>query len=955
MAQISGNSCNIITLSPMEVECVVTNSATPTSANGSVQVLINGGTAPYSISWSNGQQGSTLTGLLPGTYSATVTDYYGDYTVTTECVVDYDSFYLDKLLECAEISSPNIYVFYDGTSLNETKATEASNSIREWYSGKTDEGFGGLLYEGVVGETTHNGENWLWWATYPYLGSLTGGTLSDSTPVEIFGLNGESVTNSVITDPRWCKNTSGPCIPKNVSFNFKNTTYQRINRGLNLSNGGPDSRSQGVPFNAPSSLDGDFSGIYGDFNGGDSNYIVICVVDEADGQVGLYHGRIDGTNSNPTKSDLYNDPFVLKGNGWDTSNSLAPSDRYVGDYEGFLQVWEDIVVNQNGSFNGLIYPVCDSQIARIPFVQHSVATIEGETITSSEYTTKYGGSITNVGPENLNLSALTRTNVYTALTTNSIYTSLPAQYQQGSGLKNFGWQVDPDVTNFTSTVVGNTLDEFFENIQLSDNAIYIEQGNTFNPSLIYSFNEINGCYQFDSTELWTGQTYSAVTVNSPYNDCIECQPVTPNPPAQPDLCLSDATSQYTFTANGTDSNGNYTWINSTYSLTMSYNTTIQRWEISNWNTIGGGTMGFNQNPPTIPLGSWTNYGVSNESVWQVTQGECEGIPLSVTSTTSDPSCVGGTGTVTLVGAGGTPPYQYTIPGVTSSLQNSGIFTNLSSGTYNGTVQDSSFNTATTSFTIGTGGNSVTYTMSITTSNLQTTTGTNTVTKSYNYNVNVSPSLPSGTSIVFTLRLGHTQERGGVVNGNGSSDVSFTKNFIIAKNGGLVTTNDSILTSSTGFICGDSTKYIDSYQTNSVQITMTGGDVVNGSVSQTTTLNNLNNNCNCKTYGDYDTSLQVMNPTLNGTSCESLTPTITPVLTETYVEDCQTTGDCNTYRASNSGVQAGTVTYTDCNGNNQVILVGRTATISFCARPTPAPYVSIGVQYISLTQISTVCS
>ena len=937
MAQISGNTCNILTITPLEVECVVTNSATPLTPNGSVQVLINGGTGPYSVSWSNGQQGSTLIGLLPGTYSATITDYYGDYTTTTKCVVEYDSFYLDKLLECAEISSPNVYVFYDGTSLDEVKATQASNSIREWYSGKTDEGFGGLLYEGVVGETSNNGENWLWWGTYPYLGSLTGGTLSDNTPVEIFGLNGESVTNSVSTDPRWCKNTLGPCIPKNVSFNFKNTTYQRINRGLNLNNGSSDSRSQGVPFNAPSSLDGLSSGIYGGFNGGDTNYIVICVVDEADGGVGLYHGRVGGNSSNPIKSDLYNYPFVLKGTGWDTSNSLAPSDRYVGDYEGFLQVWEDIVINQNGSFNGLIYPVCDSATSRIPFVQHSVATIEGDTISSSEYTTKYGGSITNVGPENLNLSALTRTNVYTALTTNSVYTSLPIQYKQGSGLKNFGWQVDPDVTNFTSTVVGDTLDDFFENIQIGDNAIYITQGNTFNPSLIYSFNEIDGCYQFDSTVLWTNQTYSAVTVNNSYNDCIECQPVTPNPPTQPDLCLSNDTTQYTFTANGTDSNGNYVWVNTTYSLTMSYNTITQKWEISNWLSVGSGTMGLYQNPPSIPLGSWINYGVSTETAWTVTQGECEGIPLSVTSVTSDPSCIGNTGTVTLTGNGGTPPYQYTIPGVISTLQNSGIFTNLLSGTYSGVVQDSSANTATTTFTIGTGTNSVQYSMSISTTNSQTTTGTNTVTKSYNYSVNVSPSLPSGTSIVFTLRLGHTQERAGVVNGNGSGDVTFSKNFVVSKNGGLITTNDSVLTSSSGPVCG-STKYIDSYQTNSVQITMTSGDVVNGSVSQTTTLNNLTTNCDCKTYGDYDTSLQVMNPTLNGTSCESLNSVITPITTEAYVENCQSS--CSTYMLTSTVIFSSTIfRYFDCNGQLQQITIGGGQVDTVCAQSLPTLVVS----------------
>jgi hypothetical protein len=181
-------------------------------------------------------------------------------------------------------------------------------------------------------------------------------------------------------------------------------------------------------------------------------------------------------------------------------------------------------------------------------------------------------------------------------------------------------------------------------------------------------------------------------------------------------------------------------------------------------------------------------------------------------------------------------------------------------------------------------------------------------------------------------LGHTQERGGVINGNGSSDVTFTKNFIIAKNGGLVTTNDSIMTSSLiPFYCGDSTKYVDSYQTNSVQITMTSGDVVNGSVSQTTTLNNLNSNCNCPTYGDYDTSLQVMNPTLNGTSCESLTPTITPVLTETRVENCQS---CSTYLLTNTRNLNTIFRYTDCNGQLQTITISALQSDTVCALSAP---------------------
>jgi hypothetical protein len=52
---------------------------------------INGGTAPYTILWSNGQQGKILNNLLPGTYSAIVIDYYGDLTENVECVVGFSN------------------------------------------------------------------------------------------------------------------------------------------------------------------------------------------------------------------------------------------------------------------------------------------------------------------------------------------------------------------------------------------------------------------------------------------------------------------------------------------------------------------------------------------------------------------------------------------------------------------------------------------------------------------------------------------------------------------------------------------------------------------------------------------------------------------------------------------------------------------------------------------------
>ena len=109
MGLLSGNSCNIITLLPLGVDCTSINSSTPQSSNGVVSLYVTGGTPPYNITWDNGGQGNLLTNLRPGSYTATIVDYYGDFSATTTCVVEYDSFYLEQFSNC---SYSGTYVYY---------------------------------------------------------------------------------------------------------------------------------------------------------------------------------------------------------------------------------------------------------------------------------------------------------------------------------------------------------------------------------------------------------------------------------------------------------------------------------------------------------------------------------------------------------------------------------------------------------------------------------------------------------------------------------------------------------------------------------------------------------------------------------------------------------------------------------------------------------------------------
>lgn len=81
------NDCEVITITPMEVECVVINPSSRRSSDGSASISITGGTPPYNITWGNGGLGLAIYGLSVGEYPAVITDFYGDFTANTVCVL----------------------------------------------------------------------------------------------------------------------------------------------------------------------------------------------------------------------------------------------------------------------------------------------------------------------------------------------------------------------------------------------------------------------------------------------------------------------------------------------------------------------------------------------------------------------------------------------------------------------------------------------------------------------------------------------------------------------------------------------------------------------------------------------------------------------------------------------------------------------------------------------------
>ncbi|MFZ9941974.1 MAG: T9SS type A sorting domain-containing protein [Bacteroidia bacterium] len=75
----------------LNVSCLLTDSATNlSSTDGVLLALATGGTSPYTFSWSNGVTTDVNAGLAPGTYTVTVTDFWGCVdssvcTVVTTC------------------------------------------------------------------------------------------------------------------------------------------------------------------------------------------------------------------------------------------------------------------------------------------------------------------------------------------------------------------------------------------------------------------------------------------------------------------------------------------------------------------------------------------------------------------------------------------------------------------------------------------------------------------------------------------------------------------------------------------------------------------------------------------------------------------------------------------------------------------------------------------------------
>lgn len=518
--------------------------------------------------------------------------------------------YLQRFCSCDDsILNSNYYVFYTSDDIMEPSyIQQASESVRNWFlNGVLYSGFTGNLYEMCL-----NGSTYLPLGSYPYLGSLTGGTLSDSTPITYSGA-------PYVVDKADVGSTAN-----------EDYIIRAVNRGWRFDGTSGATVSSGVPFDYANLNQTTNSG-YGNFSGDDLNYVTIFISNRpngyyddgqpvattptsitpnptgatfdfytssgcTDGSTGLIitnasefnvgdeiiasDGKCYTLNVKINTLPFSGTPFAISAKTCDNTcytsltarevwiqyNEENSEEQYNGavktdftqHYENYLEVWLDIIQN-SGRTNNFLYTALDGEFTLIagykaePFaaMMAQLGAVEGGIETSTYFNDLYnyaGVTFPYLNDELINDSqggetyswsfeVLSLNNPYSALSTNSIYLSLPSQYKQGPGLKHFGYFIDPTVVDFSSTTVSNALNNYFYNIQYNPNdCVYTDPTVGGEEGLTYylSFDSTKCFYLVDKISSPQNTITDTYIYGGPFENCFSCGVLPdPTPPPTP--------------------------------------------------------------------------------------------------------------------------------------------------------------------------------------------------------------------------------------------------------------------------------------------------------------------------------------------------------------------------------------------------------------------------------------
>jgi hypothetical protein len=182
------NDCDPITIFPMGVNCFTIQPTFSDSYDGVVGLGITGGTPPFTILWDDGSVAPAKYNLGPGEYQATVTDYYGDFTANTTCILTAIT---TTTTTIAPTTTQKVYSDYC-LSVNTTR-----------YSGKS------LISETEKTDYVYNG----FFNDYPSWSSVTGNSIIYWSGGTLNSWIISGSTNSIITNNLYSDPTTGEPLP----------------------------------------------------------------------------------------------------------------------------------------------------------------------------------------------------------------------------------------------------------------------------------------------------------------------------------------------------------------------------------------------------------------------------------------------------------------------------------------------------------------------------------------------------------------------------------------------------------------------------------------------------------------------------------------------------------------------------------------------------------------------
>ena len=383
-----------------------------------------------------------------------------------------------------------------------------------------------------------------------------------------------------------------------------------------------------------------------------------------------------------------------------------------------------------------------------------------------------------------------------------------------------------------------------------------------------------------------GPDYTATTV-------CTLAPPTPTPSVTPTVTPSSAapnttflclqvttggkTTTYNFTPSSTKINGKFTWTYGAYQLSWQL-TPTPSWQVT-MPISGISVLFLNQNPSSPPLGTFQLIGAAGTAV--MTNGVCGNLTMTLGSPNIQaPVCQNqpNTGSIYINTLNAQAPVLYSINGGITTQSNP-FFNNLSSGNYNIWVQDGDLTTLTQVATIPVAGQPTNYSLDMNSNIINQ--GSNS--KILNFTVivrdengNQVTSLPTGTQISFVINQTN------IFNITTPGGGSVVKVINIKKNGVTqsLTFNDNITTSTTSAVpqCGSGLIYTTATTRTFQPITITGTDVVTGSVQ--IQLNKTIAPIIC-VFTSQD-SFSLSNPQITGCSCCNINGSLPTVnTTSTY--------------------------------------------------------------------------